>query len=121
MNGGIAILAVFMLVAFLIALLGTTQGHPVLIAVAMLNALLGALIGLPLVVAGKLKVSQASRLLSSKDSKKGLQNLNAGYESKSNRLPPASVTEHTTVHLNNHRKAALHKESERPSTKSLDA
>jgi hypothetical protein len=106
MNGGIATLAVFMLIAVIITVLGTTQGHPVLIAVAMINALLGALIGLPLVIAGKVRVSQASRLLSNKDSRRSIdsermQNLNAGYESKLNRLPPRSVTEHTTLHLNN--------------------
>jgi len=106
MNGGIGTLAVFMLIAVIISLLGVTQGHPVLIAIAMLNAVLGALIGLPLVVAGKVYISQASRLLSSKDSKQSIdseriQSLNAGYESTSNRLPPASVTEHTTLHLNN--------------------
>lgn len=108
MNGGIATLSVFMLIALVIALFGTLQGQPVLIAVAMLNALLGALIGLPLVIAGKVKVGQASRLLSSKDSRRlidsqGVQALNAGYESKGTRLPPASVTEHTTVHLDKHR------------------
>jgi len=106
MNGGIATLAVFMLVAFIISLLGVTQGHPVLIAIAMINALLGALIGLPLVLAGKVRVSQASRLLSSKDSRPA-QSLNAGYELKSKRLPPASVTEQTTLNLKNHRQADI--------------
>ena len=106
MNGGIATLAVFMLIAFIISLLGMTQGHPVLIAVAMINALLGALIGLPLVLAGKVRVSQASRLLSSKGSRPA-QSLKAGYESKSNRLPPGSVTDHTTLNLKNHRQAEI--------------
>jgi hypothetical protein len=112
MNGGIATLTVFMLFAVVIALLGTLQGHPVLIAVAMLNALLGALIGLPLVIAGKVRVGQASRLLSSKDSKRSIdsqriQNLNDSYESKTNRLPPASVTEHTTLNLNSHHQSEI--------------
>ena len=112
MNGGIATLLAFMVVAIIISLIGMTQGHPVLIAIAMINAVAGALIGLPLVIGGKVRVSQASRLLSSKNSTRSIdsqrvQNLNAGYESKTNRLPPGSVTEHTTLNLNNSRQGEI--------------
>lgn len=83
------------------------RGLHLLIAIAMINALPGALIGLPLVIAGRVQVGQASRLLSSKDSKQRIPNLNAGYESKSNRLSPATVTEQTTLNLNNHRQVEI--------------
>jgi len=68
MNGGIAVLTSFMLVAVMITLISITQGHPFLLAIAMLNAVLGALIGLPLVIVGKIRVTQASRLLSGEES-----------------------------------------------------
>src|SRR6476659_9791673 len=52
-NGGIATVSVFMFVATLITLIGTTQGQPVLVAVAMINALFGAIVGLPLIIIGQ--------------------------------------------------------------------
>lgn len=111
MNGGIATIAIFMLVAFLISLIGTTQGHPFLLAVAMINALFGAIVGLPLVLVGTVRVSQASRLLSGEkptraiDSQRKRESLNAGDEFEGNRLPPpGSVTDRTTLDLNRHRK-----------------
>jgi len=111
MNGGIATIAIFMIIAVLISLLGMTQGHPVLIAIAMLNALLGAVIGLPLIVVGKVRVRQALRLLSGEvsaraiDSQQQIKSLNAGPDSASNRLSPSgSVTDRTTLDLGRHRK-----------------
>jgi hypothetical protein len=107
MNGGIAVLTSFMLVAVMITLISIAQGHPVLLAIAMLNAVLGALIGLPLVIVGKIRVTQASRLLSGEESAHAIaaqrdnQYLNAGDV---NRLPPGSVTDRTTLDLKRHRK-----------------
>ena len=112
MNGGIATLAAFMLIAVVITFIGITQGHPVLSAIAMLNAAVGALIGLPLVMIGKSRMSQALHLLSGEESVRALdsqrrkdQSLHAGLESD-RRLPqaPGSVTEHTTLDLRTHRK-----------------
>ncbi len=107
MNGGIATISIFMLGAVVIAILGMTLGHPPLMAIAMLNALAGALIGLPLVIVGKRRVSQASRLLSGESPRsiesRKVQALDPEYESKTNPLPPPSVTDHTTLNLGNHR------------------
>src|SRR6185295_14605918 len=107
MNGGIAVLTSFMLIAVILTLLSITQGHPVLAAVAMLNAVLGALIGLPLVIVGKMRVTQASRLLSGEESAQAIaaqrdsQYLNANAGKEVNRLaPPGSVTDRTTLDLN---------------------
>jgi len=111
MNGGIATLASFMLIAVFIMLISITQGHPVLMAIAMVNALLGAIIGLPLVLIGKTRVTKAARLLSGEDPARVIdshrnQSLNAGPELGTNQLiAPSSVTEHTTLDLRNHRKA----------------
>src|SRR5262249_21765382 len=68
MNGGIAVLTSFMLVAAFITLISITQGHPVLAVIAMINAVFGAMLGLPLVIVGKMRVTQASRLLSGEKS-----------------------------------------------------
>jgi len=112
MNGGIAVLTSFMLIAVILTLLSITQGHPVLAAVAMLNAVLGALIGLPLVIVGKMRVTQASRLLSGEESAQAIaaqrdsQYLNANAGKEVNRLaPPGSVTDRTTLDLKRHRKS----------------
>jgi len=111
MNGGIAVLTSFMLVAVMITVISITQGHPVLLAIAMLNAVLGALIGLPLVIVGKMRVTQASRLLSGEESahaiagQRDIQYLNANAGNEVNRLPPpGSVTDRTTLELKRHRK-----------------
>ncbi|HJP90659.1 MAG TPA: zinc ribbon domain-containing protein [Pyrinomonadaceae bacterium] len=111
MNGGIATLAVFMLIAVVITFIGVTQGHPVLTAIAMLNAAFGALIGLPLIMVGKSRMSQALHLLSGGESVRILgsqrknQSLPAGVESERRPLPaPGSVTEHTTLDLRTQRK-----------------
>jgi hypothetical protein len=111
MNGGIATVTIFMIIAVLITQLSVTQGHPVLIAIAMLNALLGAVIGLPLILVGKARVRQASRLLSGEvsaraiDSERQIKSLDAGPDSATNRLsPPGSVTDRTTLDLGRHRK-----------------
>jgi len=111
MNGGIATLASFMLIAVFIMLISITQGHPVLMAIAMLNALLGAIIGLPLVLIGKTRVTKAARLLSGEeparaiDSHRNIQSLNGDSELGTNQLiAPGSVTEHTTLDLRNQRK-----------------
>ena len=111
MNGGIATLASFMLIAVFIMLISITQGHPFLMAIAMLNALLGALIGLPLVIIGKTRVAKATRLLSGEEpsqamaSQRETQSLNTGPESEIKRLPPVdSVTEDTTLNLRRDRK-----------------
>jgi hypothetical protein len=110
MNGGIAVLTSFMLVAVMITLISITQGHPFLLAIAMLNAVLGALIGLPLVIVGKIRVTQASRLLSGEESAHAIaaqrdnQYLNAGAGADVNRLPPGSVTDRTTLDLKRLRK-----------------
>jgi len=111
MNGGIATLASFMLMAVFIMLISITQGHPVLMAIAMINALLGAIIGLPLVLIGKTRVTKAARLLSGEeparaiDSHRKIQSLKAASELGTNQLiAPGSVTEHTTLDLRNQRK-----------------
>jgi len=112
MNGGIATLASFMLIAVFIMLISITQGHPFLMAIAMLNALLGALIGLPLVIIGKTRVAKATRLLSGEEparaiaaDRNDIQSMNAGPELGTNQLiAPGSVTEHTTLNLRNHKK-----------------
>ena len=110
MNGGIAVLTSFILVAVLITLISITQGHPVLAVIAMINAVFGAMLGLPLVIIGKMRVTQASRLLSGKESAHELaaqqdnQYLKAGAGTETNRLPPGSVTDRTTLDLKRHRK-----------------
>jgi len=112
MNGGIAVLTSFMLVAVMITLISITQGHPVLLAIAMLNAVLGALIGLPLVIVGKIRVTRATRLLSGEESAQAIaaqrdnQDLNANAGREVNRLPPpGSVTDRTTLDLKRYRKS----------------
>jgi len=111
MNGGIAVLTSFMLIAVIITLLSITQGHPVLAVIGMMNAVLGALVGLPLVIVGKIRVTQASRLLSGEESKRAIaaqrdnQYLSAGAGKEVNRLPPpGSVTDRTTLDLKRHQK-----------------
>ncbi len=109
-NGGIATITIFMLVAALITLIGVTQGHPVLSVIAMINALLGAMVGIPLIVIGKTRVKHASRLLSGElparaiDSRRQIQSP-GGAELEANwRRPPGSVTDRTTLDLQRHRK-----------------
>ena len=110
MNGGIATLAVFMMIAVTITLIAIFLGHPALIAIAMINAALGALIGLPLVMVGKSRVTQASRLLSGEasakaiDSPRGIRSPDPAVQSEMDQLnPPRSVTEHTTLDLRGRR------------------
>ena len=64
MNGGIATLISFILIALLLSVLGIALGNPVLSSIGMLNVLLGALIGFPLVFVGNANVKRATRLLS---------------------------------------------------------
>ncbi|PWT90613.1 MAG: hypothetical protein C5B55_09450 [Blastocatellia bacterium] len=105
MNGGIATLAVFMLIAVIITLIGVLLGNPILGTIAMINALLGALIGLPLVMIGKSRVRQATRLLSGSaktralDAERRNETITPGPQSDFNRLAPESVTENTTLDL----------------------
>ncbi len=110
MNGGIAVLTSFMLIAVIITLLSITQGHPFLAVIAMLNAALGAMVGVPLVIVGKMRVTQASRLLSGEESahevaaERNYEYLKTGAGAEMNRLPPGSVTDRTTLDLKRHRK-----------------
>ena len=110
MNGGIGVLTSFMLVAVMITIISITQGHPVLVAIAMLNAVLGALIGLPLVIVGKMRVTQASRLLSGEESshaigsQRDIPYLNENGKEVNRLPPPGSVTDRTTLDLKRHRK-----------------
>jgi hypothetical protein len=107
MNGGIAVISVFMLVALFITVISVTQGHPVLLAIAMLNALIGVIVGLPLVVIGKTRVGQASRLLSGEDlARANSQRRIEPYDESERRVlpPPGSVTDRTTLDLGRHRK-----------------
>src|SRR5215510_14810591 len=64
MNGGIAALISFTLIAIQISALGFALGDPSLSGIAMINVLLGALIGFPLVFVGKASMKRATRLLS---------------------------------------------------------
>jgi len=110
MNGGIATVAVFTLIAVIITLIGVLFGHPILGTIAMINALLGVLIGLPLVMVGKMRVRQAARLLSSSPERRALdaerrnEAITSGPQSDFNRLAPGSVTENTTLDLKGRRK-----------------
>jgi hypothetical protein len=106
MNGGIATLVVFMLIAVFITLIGIVFGHPVMSAIGMLNALVGALIGIPLVVVGKIGMKRATRLLSGSQTESKTLLTEARGELLAVRAeqavqlsPPASVTEHTTLNL----------------------
>ena len=118
MNGGIATLISFILIALLLSVLGIALGNPVLSSIGMLNVLLGALIGFPLVFVGKANVKRATRLLSgtqhqisrrtagsvhrpgdllTTDLEKGTHSVSA----------PGSVTEHTTLELHEPRSAVI--------------
>lgn len=110
MNGGIAVLVVFTLIAFLIASIGVVFGHPILSTIAMINVLMGALIGLPLVFLGKAAMRRATRLLSTSQNRIGhgpadrIQTpndlLTNDLNAEAQRVPlSASVTEHTTLNL----------------------
>ena len=111
MNGGLASVLVFTVIATTLALLGIFLGQPVLSTIAMMNALLGVLIGMPLIIVGKSRIRAATRLLSSNSANKAL-----GPEHESDqvtahrqaqldqRLPVSSITEHTTLDLNRQRK-----------------
>lgn len=110
MNGGIATLITFTLIAILLAILGVALGDPSLSTIAMINVLLGALIGFPLVFVGKASVKRATRLLSRSQTQIGravvdpLQRpgdlLTTGLIAPAERvLTPGSVTEHTTLDL----------------------
>ena len=109
MNGGIATVAVFTLIAVFITLIGALSGHPVLGTIGMINSLLGVLIGLPLVLVGKMRVRQAARLLSGPetralDTERRNGAITSGLQSDFNRLAPGSVTENTTLNLKTRRK-----------------
>ena len=110
MNGGIATLISFILIALLLSVLGIALGNPVLSSIAMLNVLLGALIGFPLVFVGKASVKRATRLLSGAQHQVGhgapnsLQRpselLTTGLDKRAKNIHiPGSVTEHTTLDL----------------------
>ena len=109
MNGGIATLAVFTLVAVIITLIGVAVGAPELSTIAMVNVAFGALIGWPLVIVGKLRVRQATRLLSGSPEPRALDAerrnvaITPGPQSDFNRLAPGSVTENTTLDLKSRR------------------
>lgn len=110
MNGGIATLIIFTLIAVIITLLGVALGDPTLSTIAMINAALGVLIGLPLVIVGKSKIREATRLLSSRPETRALESerrnraITSGLQSNLNQLAPGSVTEHTTLDLKSRRK-----------------
>jgi len=110
MNGGIAVIIVFTIIALFIAIGGVVLGHPTLSTIAMINVLLGALIGLPLVFLGTAQVRRATRLLSGSQNRIGQGGINrfqppndlltTGLNQDERRVPSsASVTEHTTVNL----------------------
>ncbi len=110
MNGGIATLLTFTLIAVLIAFLGVALGDPTMSTIAIINVLLGALIGFPLLFVGKASVKRAARLLSTSQTQIGQKTLNplerpgdlstSGLNAGPRRLPmPDSVTEHTTLDL----------------------
>jgi hypothetical protein len=110
MNGGIATLISFTLIAFFLALGGIALGDPTLTYIGMLNVFLGALIGYPILFIGKTSVKRASRLLSKSQSQIGsgahaqLQEpgalLTRGFDQNTPRVTdPGSVTEHTTFDL----------------------
>jgi hypothetical protein len=108
-NGGIATILAFTLIAVIITIIGISLGHPVLGTIAMLNELLGIVIGVPLVLAGKVSTKRAARLLSLNEAKRDHPTLNvqesegrvtAGLNSQPARLPASeSVTENTTLYL----------------------
>jgi hypothetical protein len=111
-NGGIGALLVFMFIATIIALLGVVLGQPILPAIAMINALLGSVIGLPLIIVGKLRVNEATRLLKTKPEKRALgsehgsDEMRTSLQSPVSQLPPrGSITEHTTLDLNRQHKS----------------
>jgi len=109
MNGGIATLISFILIAVMLSVLGIALGNPVLSSIAMLNVLLGALIGFPLVFFGKASVKRATRLLSRPQHQIGNRTnslhergelLTTDLDKGAQRIGvPASVTEHTTLNL----------------------
>src|SRR5262245_9113631 len=110
MNGGIATLVTFTLIATLVAILGIVLGAVSLTAIAMINVLLGALIGFPLVFAGKANLKRATRLLSGShpervhrilDARKHAGDLlTTGLSADAPKSSePGSVTEHTTLEL----------------------
>ena len=71
MNGGIAVLVVFTMIALLIAIGGVALGDPTFSTIAMINVLFGALIGLPLVFVGTARVRRATRLLTGAQNRMG--------------------------------------------------
>jgi hypothetical protein len=110
MNGGIAVLVVFTMIALLIAIGGVALGDPTFSSIAMINVLLGALIGFPLVFVGTARVRRATRFLSGSHERVGQgvvdrvqptnELLTTGLNSDAHRVPlSASVTEHTTHSL----------------------
>jgi len=108
-NGGIATIVAFTLIAVIITLIGISLGQPALGTIAMLNELLGIIIGVPLVLAGKVGTNRAARMLSLNESKRDHSTLNMqesdgrvteGLSSHPARLPAAeSVAENTTLNL----------------------
>src|SRR5262249_22446108 len=93
MNGGIATLVVFNVIALIIIVLSLALNDLSLITIAMINAMLGALVGLPLVIIGKSRVTQGTRLLSGRgpirelDSRRETRSVPSS-ELEANRLPP---------------------------------
>jgi len=111
MNGGIASVLIFTVIATILALLGVFLGQPVLSTIAMMNALLGVLIGVPLIIVGKSRIRAATRLLTSNPADRALgsehdsDQVTARPQSQLEQLPPvSSITEHTTLDLNRPRK-----------------
>ena len=109
MNGGIAALMSFTLIAILIAISAVALGDPALTNIALINLLLGALIGLPVLFIGTTSVRRATRLLSRSQSqvRHGVREpvrlpgdlMTTGLNSNAPRVLPGSVTEHTTFDL----------------------
>jgi len=107
MNGGMAALISFTVIAILIAISAVALGDPALTNIAMINLLLGALIGLPILFIGTTSVRRATRLLSRSQSQLGVREpgplpgdlMTTGLNTNALRAIPESVTEHTTFDL----------------------
>ena len=90
-------------VAVTLAIVGTAIGNLSLSAIAMINVLAGALIGVPLLIVSNVQLSRARRLVSNAVSHSALEQ---GSRKELSSTPtaelpshPASITEHTTLHL----------------------
>jgi uncharacterized membrane protein YvbJ len=109
-NAGSAVLSVFTVIGLAIAALSFALHTPTLIGIALINLVLGLIIGLPLLYAGKFSLKRAVRLLSKSPNEKHQTVLDQAIETDklltnglSADLPslqvPGSVTEHTTLNL----------------------